>query len=87
VATASVFSLIAYRTALRLSLPKVSYMTRADIFVLGATVLVFGALGAAIATGRLAKSGREKLARKIDGWARWMYVAMLLILLIASRNW
>ena len=87
VATASVFSLIAYRTALRLSLPKVSYMTRADIFVLGATALVFGALGAAIATGRLAKEGREEAANTIDRWARWIYVALLVALLYFSRNW
>jgi hypothetical protein len=87
VATASVFSLIAYRTALRLSLPKVSYMTRADIFVLGATLLVFGALAAAIATGRLAKSDREETALKVDRWARWIYVGLLLILLYVARNW
>jgi hypothetical protein len=87
VATASVFSLIAYRTALRLSLPKVSYMTRADIFVLGATALVFGALGAAIATGRLAKEGKEDAAQTIDRWARWLYVILLVGLLFLSRNW
>jgi hypothetical protein len=87
VATASVFSLIAYRTARRLSLPKVSYMTRADIFVLGATALVFGALGAAIATGRLAKEGKEDAAQTIDRWARWLYVILLVGLLFLSRNW
>jgi gamma-aminobutyric acid receptor subunit beta len=87
VATASVFSLIAYRTALRLSLPKVSYMTRADIFVLGATALVFGALWAAIATGRLAKDGKGEAAQAIDRWARWIYVGLLLALLLVARNW
>lgn len=87
VSTASVFSLIAYRTALRLSLPKVSYMTRADIFILGATLLVFGALATAIATGRLAKGGREEVALKIDRWARWIYLGLLLALLLVARNW
>ena len=75
--TASVFSLIAYRTALRVALPRVSYMTRADIFILGATVLVFGALAYAVATGRLAKTGREELARRLDRSVRWIYLVLL----------
>jgi len=87
VATASVFSLIAYRTALRLSLPKVSYMTRADIFILGATLLVFGALAMAIATGRLAKSGREEVALRVDRWGRWVYLGLLAVLVVVARNW
>lgn len=73
VSTASVFSMMAYRTALRLALPKVSYMTKADVFILGCTVLVFSALAHAISTGRLAKTGHEDLARLMDKWARWVY--------------
>ena len=76
VSTASVFSMMAYRTALRLALPKVSYMTKADVFILGCTVLVFSALAHAIATGRLAKTGSEDLARVMDRWARWIYLGL-----------
>ena len=85
--TASVFSIIAYRTALRLALPAVSYMTKADIFVLGATVLVFGALVHAVGTGRLAKTGREELARTLDRWIRWVYVFLFAATIAAAVLW
>lgn len=82
ISTASVFSLIAFRFSIRVSLPKVSYLTRADSFVLVATLLVFGALGHAVITGRLAKTGREDLARTADRWGRRIYVAVLVALIL-----
>ncbi len=85
--TASVFSLIAYRTALRLALPAVTYMTKADIFILGTTVLVFGALAHAVGTGRLAKTGREELARSIERWVRWVYVFLFAVTIAAAILW
>lgn len=77
ISTASVFSLIAFRFSMKLSLPRVSYLTNADTFVLIVTVLVFGALGQAVMTGRLAKRGHEDLARTLDRWGRWIYMAVL----------
>lgn len=74
--TGAVFSLIAFRLSLRLSLPPVSYMTRVDQYLLGCTVLVFLALGQAVATGRLAKQGREDAARALDARGRWIYLAV-----------
>ena len=85
--TAAVFSLIAYRTALRLALPAVSYMTKADIFVLGSTVLVFSALAHAVGTGRLAKTGREELARTLDRWVRWIYLLLFAATIAAAIAW
>ena len=43
VSTASVFTLIAFRFSLKLSLPKVSYLTTADWMILAVTLLVFAA--------------------------------------------
>lgn len=83
--TASVFSLIAFRFSIRLSLPAVSYMTRIDQFVLGCTVLVFLALGQAVMTGRLAKQGREVLARRLDQWGRWIYLAAFALIVVVYR--
>ncbi len=81
--TASVFTLIAFRLSLRLMLPPVSYMTRADQFLLGATLLVFLALGEAVATGGMAKNGQEAFAKKVDRQARWIYaVAFALICVV-----
>ena len=79
VSTAAVFSLIAFRFSMRLALPSVPYMTRMDKFVLGCTTLVFLALGQAVVTGRLAKQGREVLARRMDRWGRWIYLAAFIL--------
>lgn len=83
--TASVFSLIAFRFSIRLSLPAVSYMTRMDEFVLGCTVLVFLALGQAVMTGRLSKQGNDVLARKLDRWGRWIYMAAFVGIIVMFR--
>jgi len=79
VATASVFSLIAFRLSLSLQLPKVSYLTTADWFILSTTLLVFGALGETVVAGRLAKMDRVELARRIDAVGRWVYLAALIL--------
>jgi hypothetical protein len=84
IATASVFTLIAFRLSLMWSLPKVSYLTVADSFVMAVTLLVFGALGETVVAGRISKSGREKLAKAIDRWARWIYAAALVTICLVT---
>lgn len=85
ISTAAVFSLIAFRFSLRSELPDVAYMTRADQFLLGTTLLVFAALGEVIVTARLAKQGNEDLARRIDRWGRWVYLVAFILLTAYSR--
>ena len=82
--TASVFALIAFRFSLRSLLPKIDYMTYLDEFVLASTVLVFLALGQAIATGHLAKIGRGSLAHRMDFWARSIYLVVFVLLVLAT---
>ncbi len=82
--TASVFSLIAFRFSLRALLPKLDYLTYLDEFVFASTVLVFLALGQAIATGRLAKMGHESLAHRIDVWTRSIYLVVFVALALAT---
>jgi hypothetical protein len=85
-ATATVFALIAFRFSLRALLPKVSYMTYLDEFVLACTVLVFFALGQSVVTGRLAKMGRESLAGRLDIWSRSVYlVAFVALTMLTLR--
>jgi hypothetical protein len=57
----------------------VSYLTVADQFMLAITLLVFAALGQAVLTGRLAKSGKDAFARLLNRWGRWIYLAALAI--------
>ena len=85
VATSTVFTLIAYNFALSDILPRISYLTRADFFLVGCMFLVFGALGEAVLTGVLAQDeDRLMLARRIDVLARVIYpLCFALILLVA----
>ena len=76
VATASVFSLIAFLISLRGVIPRVDYLTRLDELVLSATLLVFLALGEAIITTRLSMQERHELANQIDRMSRWVYLSL-----------
>lgn len=82
ISTASVFTLIAFRFAISNQLPKVSFLTVMDKFVLFSTILIFLALGESILVSRIARQGNESLARKIDSTARWVYLGFFAILLL-----
>ena len=80
ISTSSVFALIAYNFALSHMLPKTSYLTRADYFIIGCTILVFSAMYVTVVTGALAR--RERwigLAGRIDVWGRFIYPAAFLV--------
>ena len=57
--------------------PKVPYLTQMDQFVLSVTLLVFLTLGEVVVTSRLVKSDRIETARRLDRYARWVYLAAL----------
>ena len=79
ISTASIFSLIALGVSIRLGLPKVSYLTRADYFVLGCTLMVFIALGVAVIGSRWASSDRMEKALRANAIARWVYLLMFFV--------
>jgi hypothetical protein len=83
VSMTAMLTLIAYRFAVGADLPKVSYMTRMDQFLFGATVLVFATLLEVILTTTLARGERLDLARRIDRWARVLFP--LLFALVTAR--
>ena len=76
ISTASIFSLLALGFSIRLGLPAVSYMTRADLFVVGCTLLVFVALGVAVIGSRWASADRMERALRLNAVARWVYVGL-----------
>ena len=82
ISTASVFTLIAFRFAISNQLPKVSFLTVMDKFVLFSTILIFLALGESILVSRISRDGNEALARKIDSTARWVYLGLFALLLL-----
>jgi hypothetical protein len=79
ISTASIFSLIAFGFSIRLSLPRVSYITRTDVFVIGCTLLVFLALGVAVIGSRWANSDRMEQALRLNASARWTYVGLFVL--------
>ena len=71
-AATAMLTLIAYRFALGALLPPIAYLTRMDIFLVFASVLVFAALGVAVVVTYVADLGRDDLADKITRVARWL---------------
>lgn len=86
ISTASIFSLIAFGFSIRLSLPRVSYVTQADMFVLGCTLLVFVALGVAVIGSRWAASDRLEQALKLNAATRWIYLVLFLGVVAVSAS-
>jgi gamma-aminobutyric acid receptor subunit beta len=79
ISTASIFTLIAFQFSLGRVLPPISYLTRADQFVLGSSVLVYLALAETIFSGKLKVGGRADLAQRVDRHARWIYVTLFVV--------
>ena len=73
ISTSAVLTLIAFLFSLAYTLPRLSYLTRADRFVMGATVLVFFAFGEALLSTGLAGRGREETALRIDRVSRLVF--------------
>ena len=84
ISTASIFSLIAFGFSIRLSLPRVSYVTRADLFVIGCTLLVFLALAVAVIGSRWASADKLEKAVRLNAITRWVYAGMFAIVAAAA---
>ena len=79
IAATSMLTLIAYRFAIGASIPKLSYLTRLDEFILWSTVLIFATLLEAVFTSSCAKSGKIDLALTVDKWSRWLFPSVLIV--------
>ena len=77
VAATSMLTLIAYRFMVGADLPPVPYLTRIDFFILGSTLIIFGALIQAVVTGVMAKRGKVDTARRLDVWCRVIFPVTL----------
>jgi len=84
ISSATIITLIAFRFAFANLVPKVSYLTILDQFIIFSTMLVFLALGEAITTSVLAKKGRKTLAVRIDKWARWIYLFAYVVMITVT---
>jgi len=84
VAVTAMLTLIAYRFAVGALLPKVSYLTRMDYFILASTVLVFLSLVEVVVTSSLGGHGRLATARRLDLHARWVFPLVFLAISVKS---
>lgn len=84
IATTSMLTLIAYRFIVIGNLPKISYMTRMDIFVLGSSLLIFMTLFEAILTSRFVQQENEMLASKMDKFCRWMFPFLYVVVYLIA---
>jgi hypothetical protein len=84
ISTAAIFSLIALGVSIRLGLPPISYLTRADLFVIGCTVLVFLSLGVSVAVIRWANADQMKRALRLNRSARWIYLVLFGVVITTS---
>ena len=79
-----IFSLIAFSLSIRLSLPRVSYVTHADLFLLGCTLLVILALALVVVSSLWAKTERMKDALSLNAAARWFYPGLFFLVAIIT---
>ena len=84
ISTASMLTLIAYRFTVDLLVPKVSYMTKLDEFILGSTFLVFLSLIQVIMTSSLMRHGRDGLSLKIDTLCRFLFPVLFAFVVMIS---
>ncbi len=74
--------LVIFQLNLGSVLPRVSYLTRVDYFVLGSLFLVFLALVEAVTSGTIAAEGKHVLAQKLDRWSRVVFPTSFILLFI-----
>jgi len=84
VSVTSMLTLVAYRFLLGQSLPPVSYLTRLDYFLLGATILVFVALIQVASTSALKGDHGAERGAAINRFSRWSFPAAFVALVVVS---
>jgi hypothetical protein len=84
ISSISILTLITYQFYLNDVLPKVSYLTRMDIFVLCCSLLVFLAFTEAIVTATLAQKQKRELAARTDKVSRLIFPLAFIAISIFS---
>jgi len=77
-----VFTLIAFLLSIGNLLPRIAYLTRADLLIVSSMVLVFGALLESVITSRLHQGERQALALRLDLHARWIYPSLYVVIVV-----
>jgi hypothetical protein len=78
ISTTAFLTLVAYLFAITVLLPRVSYITRMDRFILLSTFMVFTGLMQTVTNTAMIRSGKKALVEKTDRWSRLVYPMLLL---------
>ncbi|MBR9692984.1 hypothetical protein GOV07_03585 [Candidatus Woesearchaeota archaeon] len=78
----SMLNIIAYLFAFTALMPRLDYLTKADVMFIGSAVLVLCSLLQSVLTTALVARGRDKIARRIDLAARWVFPSAYVLLII-----
>ncbi len=73
ISVTSMLTLIAHRFVVGSELPRLSYLTQMDYFLLGATFMVLLGLIGVVTVARVSNNGRPELGVKLNGVFRWLY--------------
>jgi hypothetical protein len=84
IAVTAILTIIAYRFVLANQLPRVPYLTRFDYLLLGSTALVFLVLVQVVAAHAMLTGGHPERSRKLDRWARGVFPALFLVLIVGT---
>lgn len=84
ISTLAFLTLVAYLFAITVLLPRVSYVTRMDRFILLSTLTVFAGLIQTVANTVLFRRAREKLVERMDWWSRIAYPILLVLILVVA---
>jgi len=82
VGVTTMLTLIAYRFAIGGMVPRLSFLTGLDYFVLGSSVIVFLVLMVVAFTAYLIEKGKMKQARKLDRTSRWAAPVLFLMIVL-----
>ena len=85
-AATCMLTLIAFRFAIGVSIPKLSYLTRLDEFILWSTVLIFATLLEAVYTSSFTKYSKFNQARRVDWWCRWIFLGIFILVAILTLS-
>jgi len=82
----SMLTLIAFQFAMGHMMPRLSYFTVMDRFVVGSTFIVFLALIESITTNYLVNTDKANLALKMDRYCRWIFPVIFLVFVFVVFN-
>jgi gamma-aminobutyric acid receptor subunit beta len=84
IAVSSMLTIIAYRFIVVNQLPRVAYLTRFDYLLLACTTLVFLVLVEVVAAHWVTARNHPEQAQRLDKWARGVFPALFLALVLGA---